>query len=291
MSLLLALLAQIGPFPQSNTGQVSPLPPEIVERKRQEQEGQRQVEAADVPQPALSSLLSDCLAGLKSDPPATVELAGEWLDRARGPERAEAGQCLGMALARLEQWIEAENAFRGAHAAANTESLGQRARLSAMAGNAALARGNAETALEALDAARGDANANALEDNALAAVIAIDRSRALVALGRNAEARDSLAEARNAVPENSQAWLLSATLSRRMGELAMAQVQIQEAARLMPIDPEIGLEAGVIAMLSGNENAARKSWQSVVVAAPDSDAAGTARGYLAQLGETETPSP
>ena len=76
-----------------------------------------------------------------------------------------------------------------------------------------------------------------------------------------------------------------------MGELAMAQVQIQEAARLLPIDPEIGLEAGVIAMLAGNEDAARKSWQSVVDTAPDSEVARTAHAYLAQLGDEEAPTP
>ena len=56
-------------------------------------------------------------------------------------------------------------------------------------------------------------------------------------------------------------------------------------------DPEVGLEAGVIAMLGGNESAARKSWQSVLDAAPDSVAAGTARGYLAQLDAEEAPAP
>jgi Flp pilus assembly protein TadD len=45
-----------------------------------------------------------------------------------------------------------------------------------------------------------------------------------------------------------------------MGHLADAQTQIQTAARLTPLDPEVGLEAGVIAMLSGHEDAARKSW-------------------------------
>ncbi len=37
-------------------------------------------------------------------------------------------------------------------------------------------------------------------------------------------------------------------------------------------------------MLAGREDAARASWQSVITLAPDSEAAATARGYLAQLG-------
>src|SRR5690606_35144317 len=49
--------------------------------------------------------------------------------------------------------------------------------------------------------------------------------------------------------------------------------------------PEVGLEAGVIAMLQGREAAAEASWRSVVEIEPDSEAATTARGYLAQLAE------
>jgi len=47
------------------------------------------------------------------------------------------------------------------------------------------------------------------------------------------------------------------------------------------------VEAGVIAMLGGKEEAARKSWQSVIEVDPEGDAAETARGYLAQLGTPE----
>jgi Flp pilus assembly protein TadD len=92
-----------------------------------------------------------------------------------------------------------------------------------------------------------------------------------------------LAEARQANPKNPDAWLLSATLSRRQGKLAEAQAQIEQAGSLEPRDPAIGLEAGVIAVLSGRDAAARKSWESVVAAVPESDAARTATGYLAQL--------
>jgi tetratricopeptide (TPR) repeat protein len=149
-----------------------------------------------------------------------------------------------------------------------------------MAGNAALAQGDAGAALSALDRAQADAAG----DKAMQSGIATDRARALVALKRDDEAAAALAEARLADPGNSQAWLLSATLSRRMNKLVEAQAQIEKAATLQPVDPGIGLEAGVIAVLSGHDEAARKSWQSVVAAAPNSDEAATAKGYLAQLG-------
>ena len=64
---------------------------------------------------------------------------------------------------------------------------------------------------------------------------------------------------------------------------AFARKLAERAAALRPVDPAIGLEAGVIAMLAGQPDAARKSWQSVVTMAPDSETAVTARGYLAQI--------
>jgi hypothetical protein len=42
----------------------------------------------------------------------------------------------------------------------------------------------------------------------------------------------------------------------------------------------------VIAVLAGRDDAARRSWQSVLTAAPDSSEAATAKVYLAQLGGT-----
>ena len=148
-----------------------------------------------------------------------------------------------------------------------------------MAGNAALAAGDAEAALGAFD----QATADAAGQGALTGEIALDSARALVLLGENEQADEALAAARAAAPNDAQAWLLSATLARRTGDLATAQTQIERAAELDPRSRAIGLEAGVIAVLSGREDAARKSWQSVIEASPDSPEAETARGYVAQL--------
>ena len=89
---------------------------------------------------------------------------------------------------------------------------------------------------------------------------------------------------------NADMALLLATLARRGHDLAGAQGYIETAATIDPRDPAIGLEAGVIAELAGHEAAARKSWNSVIATAPDSVEAGTARGYLSQLGpDTSAP--
>ena len=220
------------------------------------------------------------------DAEAAMEGAEAWLAKARGRERANAGECLGVALSRLESWEEAGEAFRAARAAADTPIW--RARLGAMAGEASLNGGDAQAALDALDAAANDVGG----DTAMTGGIALYRARALVALKRDGEAEAPLAQARAALPEDATAWLLSATLSRRLDKLAEAQAQIERAAALRPIDPAIGLEAGVIAVLAGRDEAARKSWQSVLAAAPDSAEAATAKGYLAQLAPGKpTPKP
>lgn len=193
-----------------------------------------------------------------------------------------------MALAAQGKWEAAQSAFTAAHEVTSASEPATRARLGGMAGNAVLALGKPDTALALLDQAHGEALGAG--DSRLAAEISIDRARALVALKRDGDAATALATARANAAENGQGWLLSATLSRRQGKLAEAQQQILVAAQLMPLDPEVGLEAGVIAMLAGREDAARRSWLSVVKAAPGSDAARTAQSYLDQLGPDPAPS-
>ena len=72
--------------------------------------------------------------------------------------------------------------------------------------------------------------------------------------------------------------------SKDAAYIALSQAAIERAVAISPQDSEIGLEAGVIAILGGREDAARTSWQSVIAVQPDSLAAETARGYLAQIG-------
>ena len=268
--VLLPLLAQVGP---SGTQMQAPL--DLPKRKP--------IEIA-TPQ----TRMQQCLALVKSAPLDAVDTAEAWRDSVKGSARAEPEHCLGLALSRLEQWDDAEQAFVAARddAAANEREL--RARLGTMAGNAALAQGNAARALAHLDQAHGDALGAG--DGRLIGETALDRARALVALKRDNDAATSLLEAREKTPRSAQAWLLSATLSRRQGKLDEAQTQIERAAELEPVDPEIGLEAGVIAVLSGRDDAARKSWQSVIAAAPASELAKTAKSYLDQLGDPAAPS-
>lgn len=277
LALLLPVLAQVGGG--FGTAPASALPLEIIEKKEDEARRNAAVSGPAYALPTSNS--KGCLAVVEADPERSARLAREALDQAVGREKLRAGLCLGVALSTLDQWDDARDAFVTARDAADTGDHLSRARLGAMAGNAALAGGDAARALLLLAPAASDANLAG--DKALVASIALDRARGLVAVKQPDEAATMLAQAREAQPDDPQGWLLSATLSRRQSKLIEAQTQIDKAAQLAPRDPAVGLEAGVIAMLSKNETAARKSWNSVLEVAPDSPEAATARDYLGQI--------
>lgn len=278
LSILLPLMLQMGP------GGSLPQAPLKIPRIQVEAVATTAIE----PMAKSHNILQECLQMARTNPIDAIEVAEDWLPRAQtGQDRADAKQCHALALTQLENWSQAAALFLSARGDTPMSRREERARLAALAGNASLAEPNPQAALAALDLAVTD-SANG-SNKKLKSAIEVDRAKALVALKRPAAATAALTAARTANPENAEAWLLSATLSRRQGNLAAAQTQIEKAAELLPIDPEIGLEAGVIAMLLGHEDAARKSWQSVITAGPGSEAAKTAQGYITQLGARPTP--
>jgi tetratricopeptide (TPR) repeat protein len=239
--------------------------------------------AAAPPRTVSEDRLTVCLKHARSDPTSAIVEASSWSTQANGPDASYPQQCLGLAYAMLLRWDAAERAFLSAREFAAPDDHFRRAQLATMAGNAALAGERAVDALTSLELAAGDAAAAA--DDGLRAMVAVDRSRALVMQGQETEAEAALASARTLDPQSAFAWLLSATLARRLGKLDEAQGYIETAAALSPEYPEIGLEAGVIAMLAGRQAAAEASWRSVVALAPDSAEAASARAYLAQAAE------
>lgn len=268
--LILPLLLQVGPNPALTPPPA--VPDELVEQRRRTKEKQSPPIAVVEADPVQA-----CIAVAAAAPHVALEEAQAKVDAATGLDRAIAAHCLGIAYTELERWPEAAAALGQARAALPSGQTAYAARLGIAKAAAELAAGQAEAALTEL--AQVDPGA----DRKLVAAIAVDRSRALVALARAEEAAAALAEARAADPDNDEAWLLSATLSRRAGDLEAAQKQIERAAILRPTGPEIGLEAGVIAALAGRDDAALRSWRSVVESAPGTPPALTAAGYIAQL--------
>ena len=236
------------------------------------------------PAPVARDRLGICLSAGKDDPATGLASARAWAASATaGAETGRANQCLGTAQARAGHYGEALPAFARAIAAVPAGEDGRHAALFALAAQSALASGDATRALGWLQTAL--LPSSVLDADAKAEA-QCDRARALVALGRPEEARTALGDAHRLAPQSAESWLLSATLARRDKNAAVAQHDIELAAQYAPKDPAVGLEAGVIAVLAGRDEAAKRSWQSVLTTAPDSPEAVTAKGYLAQLGGT-----
>lgn len=240
---------------------------------------------ATAPASPIDARAAECLQIAADDPVSAITTASSWLGEGATLGATYAHECLGHAYVRLLRWEAAEEEFLAAREN-ETGDPARRARLAAMAGNAALAESRASDALVSLDAAREEAAAAG--DPELAAQVEIDRARALVELGRPEPAADALTAARESQPQNAEAWLLSATLARRMERIGEAQAMIETAAALTPRDVQVALEAGVIAALGGRDDAARRNWEAVVEIAADEASVETAKAYLAQLdGEQE----
>jgi tetratricopeptide (TPR) repeat protein len=232
--------------------------------------------------------LNACVAQARGDPATAMVTASTWLAESVDSARSAPQQCLGIAYVSLLRWEAAEQAFLAARDARPRSDFVARARLAAMAGNAALAEQRHQAARDHFAMAQADAAIAG--DPVLSGEIAIDRAQALVGLGALDEAAEALSAAQRDAPQNTEAWLLSAALARRQGNLEQAQAEIQTAATLAPGDPAVGLEAGLIAALLGHDEAARQSWRSIVELAPQGPEAGAAREYLRQL-DSQAPTP
>ncbi len=274
-SSLLAVALQVGPNP--NALPLTNGHDELANRAPRGEQG----EAAD----PSSIWLAECLAVLEHDASRAHTLAQLHRNAHTGADRVLANHCLGLAATELTLWQDAITAFTAARDETPAEEVSARSRFALMAGNAALASGDATAANGLL----GEAQTLAQEASAgtLEAIAATDLARAQVALNLPEAALQSLDRATLLDPTNPESWLLKATLLRRLDRLDDAQTAIEQAGINAPRDPLVGLEAGVIAVLAGRDEAARASWQSVIDLGPQSPAALTAQDYLAQLGPVQ----
>lgn len=217
-----------------------------------------------------------CASLAETDPPRALAEAGAWRIAGGG---VLARQCEGLAYVTQKRWTPAAAAFEAAAREADLKADSRAALLWVQAGNAALAGNDAAIASRYFDAAlaRGQLTGEALGEAHL------DRGRARAALADTRGARSDLDLATKHVPADPLGWLLSATLARKMNDLARAQRDIEEAAKRSPDDASVALEAGNIAVLSGRDEAARTAWQAAIALSPDSPSAKSATESLARL--------
>ncbi|QIG79311.1 tetratricopeptide repeat protein [Stakelama tenebrarum] len=218
----------------------------------------------------------ECMRAAVQTPRRGETLATQWVVDGGG---FAARECLGLALANQQRWRDAASAFSAAADAAGEENPARAANLWALAGNAWLAEGNVARATAALDRAIA---IDALKGPTLGQTY-LDRARARVASGSDAGAREDLDQAVRLAADDPFAWLLSATLARRTGDLPRAHRDIARAAELAPNDPAVQLERGNIAALSGDAHGARLAWEQVITLAPGTARAAAARQALQQF--------
>lgn len=224
----------------------------------------------------------ECLKLATSDPDEAETNANEWRLQGGG---LPARECLGVAYANQRHWVGAATEFQSAAHDAEAAKDDRAARYWAEAGNAWLAAGDPAKARAALNAALAS-GALSGEQRGEAQ---IDRARALVAGGDLAAARTDLDHALVLAPDDTLAWLLSATLARRMKDLPRAHKDIAEALKRSPQEAPVQLEAGNIAAMSGNEAGARSAWEQAVKIAPDSPAGANAAQALRQFDTPPAP--
>lgn len=267
-ALILAFLLQVGPNPSADS-----IANEIPRSPRAEAE-------APVAPPAPVAAVPDCPLGGATDAAEIERIALQTAQLSDGRDRIAALQCVATAQAEQERWEEAAAAFLVAQDAAVGTPEWQ-ARLGSQRAHALAAAGRI---IEARDGfAQAIDNALAAGNTGLAGEIAADQAIVEVQAGDVASAGRTLATARARTPGSPRLWLLSATLARRGDDLVQAQAFIEQAAELGPFDPEIGIEAGVIAALSGRYPAAKASFESVLAMPQSGPFAQTAKTYLEQL--------
>ena len=215
-----------------------------------------------------------CLALSRTAPARAVGQAQEWLGSGGG---VDAAQCLGLAWSAQEKWPEAAAAFEAAAKDAAARQDGRRGDLWVEAGNARLAAGDPAAARKAFEAAL----ATRLLAPQLEGEVELDLGRAAAALGDPAAARAHIDKGLALVAKDAFGWYLSAALARRQNDLALAREHIARAVSLAPDDAPILLEAGNIAGLSGEKDAALGLYARAARAAPDSEAAKAARAAIA----------
>lgn len=125
LSLLPLILMQVGPAPLG--APANAIPDELYEQRRLDRARDAQAETRPTPPPARPA--DPCHAEARIAPVDAVETAETRLETAQGPDRAMAAECLGIALASLERWDEAEQAFTTARDAVPGGDAGRRAEL------------------------------------------------------------------------------------------------------------------------------------------------------------------
>lgn len=229
--------------------------------------------AQATPAESLETQYRACADLVRAAPERAIEQASDWRLKGGG---LFARQCLGLAYSALERWPAAATTFEQAALEAEKTQDSRSADLWVQAGNSWLAADDPTQARKAFDAAL----ATTLLSPQLRGEVHLDRARASVSQGLVAAARADINKGLELVSADPFAWYLSAALARRENNLTRAQSDIAKAVELAPDDAAVLLEAGNIAGLSGEVDAANTLYARAAKAAPASEAGRAAQAAL-----------
>jgi tetratricopeptide (TPR) repeat protein len=236
-------------------------------------EGQAPVDPGVGSDAVQARLYSECMDLARRDAAAADKMAANWLKNGGGDG---ARHCAAVAALTGGRYAEAGRQFEALARESNSGKQGLKAELDAQASQAWLIAGETEKALASINRAieRGGDDSERLIDRAI-----IYGSRE-----KFWEALDDLSAVLDRQPRRADVLVLRATAWRRLGNLDLADDDIDRAVAIAPANVEALLEQGVIRQRRGAFDAAQASWRKVIEIAPESPAADTARRRIKRLG-------
>lgn len=217
-----------------------------------------------------------CVNAIPTHAAEAEQFALQWRGRGGG---LPAHHCQGLAQMQQGRFTEAAATLASAARTAERETSPFAADFWGQAGNAAVLAGDEQMALGYFTTAIAQAG-----EEPRAAGFYVDRARIWVEADNLPAARTDLDRALSLDREDADAWMLSAALARRQGDLSRAVHEIARASELAADDPDVMLEQGNIAAANGDIPTARQVWEQVRRAAPQSAAADLAGKALEQAG-------
>ncbi len=217
-----------------------------------------------------------CVSLSAQDPLTALESARRW--------RLETGDlaarhCLALALVALERYDEAASELTALAADSAEAPPEHQAALFSQSGHAWLLAGQFDLSEGAFD--------RALELEPGNADLLIDRASARAAREKHWDALDDLNAALVMAPDRAEALIERASIYRRLGANELADADVTNALTIDPTNPTALIERGKLSLAANDIAAARKDFGTILVTAPNTEAAAIAQEFLAELDREE----
>ncbi len=217
------------------------------------------------PESAAARQYSACMQLARTRPEEARQSGLAWRKAGGG---APALHCIAVAMLGLGQYSQSARLLEELAAGGDPARPDLKAGLLAQAANGWIIAGRPQTAVRLLG------EALALRPNDVDMMI--DRSIALVSLGKNWEALDDLNRALELSPDRLDAQTFRASAWRKVGALDLARQDIDGVLKDRPEKIDALLERGLILKAQGDRSGARADWLKVIetaVEGPLTDAA------------------